>query len=88
MMKKLVIVIIALIGLYSCSTDLSGIEEKLAALENQGSSLDKKLKDLENKNNELNQESDALEAEVKRRQEENEKIRQQLLLLEDSLNTV
>ena len=88
MIKKLALVTIALIGLYSCSTDLSGIEEKLTGLENQGSSLDKKLKDLQNENDKLNQESDALEAEVKRRQEENEKIRQQLLLLEDSLNTV
>ena len=88
MMKKLALIFIALIGLYSCSTDLSGIEEKLTGLENQGSSLEKKYQDLLNEGKKLSDESDALEAEVKRRQEENEKIRQELLALEDSLNAV
>ena len=88
MMKKLVLVTIALIGLISCSTDLSGIEEKLSILEKEGSNLENKYNQAKNESDRLSQESDALEAEVKKRQEENEKIRQQLAALEDSLNTV
>ena len=42
MMKKLVFVTFALIGLISCSTDLSGIEEKLTGLEKEGANLEKK----------------------------------------------
>ena len=88
MMKKLVLVTIALIGLISCSTDLSGIEEKLSILEKEGSNLENKYNQAKDESDRLSQESDALEAEVKKRQEENEKIRQQLAALEDSLNTV
>ena len=88
MMKKLVFVTIALIGLISCSTDLSGIEEKLTGLEKEGANLEKKYDDAKKESERLDKESDALEAEVRKRQEENEKIRQHLLELEDSLNTV
>lgn len=88
MMKKLVFVTIALIGLISCSTDLSGIEEKLTGLEKEGANLEKKYDEAKKESDRLDQESDALEAEVRKRQEENEKIRQHLLELEDSLNTV
>ena len=88
MMKKLVLVTVALIGLISCSTDLSGIEEKLSMLEKEGSNLENKYNKAKDESDRLSQESDALEAEVKKRQEENEKIRQQLAALEDSLNTV
>lgn len=88
MVKKLALMAIALIGLFSCGTNLSDLEEKLAGLENQGSTLDKQVRDLKDEGDKLNQESEALEAEVRRRQEENEKIRQQLLQLEDNLNTV
>lgn len=88
MMKKLVFVVVALIGLISCSTDLSGIEEKLTGLEKEGANLEKKYDDAKKESERLDKESDALEAEVRKRQEENEKIRQHLLELEDSLNTV
>lgn len=88
MMKKLVFVAVALIGLISCSTDLSGIEEKLTGLEKEGANLEKKYDDAKKESERLDKESDALEAEVRKRQEENEKIRQHLLELEDSLNTV
>lgn len=88
MMKKLVLVTIALIGLISCTTDLSGIEEKLTGLEKEGDNLEKKYNDAKAESERLSAETTELEAEVKRRQEENEKIRQQLLTLEDSLNTV
>lgn len=88
MMKKLILVTIALIGLISCSTDLSGIEEKLSILEKEGSNLENEYEKAKEASDKLGQESDALEAEVKKRQEENEKIRQQLAALEDSLNTV
>lgn len=88
MMKKLILVTIALIGLISCSTDLSGIEEKLSILEKEGSNLENEYEKAKDASDKLGQESDALEAEVKKRQEENEKIRQQLAALEDSLNTV
>lgn len=88
MMKKLVFVAVALIGLISCSTDLSGIEEKLTGLEKEGADLEKKYDDAKKESERLDKESDALEAEVRKRQEENEKIRQHLLELEDSLNTV
>ena len=88
MMKKLILVTIALIGLISCSTDLSGIEEKLSFLEKEGSNLENEYEKAKDASDKLGQESEALEAEVKKRQEENEKIRQQLAALEDSLNTV
>lgn len=88
MMKKLILVTIALIGLISCSTDLSGIEEKLSILEKEGSNLENEYEKAKDASDKLGQESEALEAEVKKRQEENEKIRQQLAALEDSLNTV
>ena len=88
MMKKLVFVAVALIGLISCSTDLSGIEEKLTGLEKEGANLEKKYDDAKKESERLDKESDALEADVRKRQEENEKIRQHLLELEDSLNTV
>lgn len=88
MMKKLILVTIALIGLISCSTDLSGIEEKLSILEKEGSNLENEYEKAKEASDKLGQESEALEAEVKKRQEENEKIRQQLAALEDSLNTV
>lgn len=88
MMKKLVFVTIALIGLISCSTDLSGIEEKLAGLEKEGADLQEKYDETKKETDRLDQESNVLEAEVRKRQEENEKIRQHLLELEDSLNTV
>lgn len=88
MMKKLILVNIALIGLISCSTDLSGIEEKLSILEKEGSNLENEYEKAKDASDKLGQESEALEAEVKKRQEENEKIRQQLAALEDSLNTV
>ena len=87
-MKKLILVTIALIGLISCSTDLSGIEEKLSILEKEGSNLENEYEKAKEASDKLGQESEALEAEVKKRQEENEKIRQQLAALEDSLNTV
>ena len=75
MMKKLILVTIALIGLISCSTDLSGIEEKLSILEKEGSNLENEYEKAKDASDKLGQESEALEAEVKKRQE-------------DSLNTV
>ena len=87
-MKKLFFVLAVLIGISACSTDLTDIEDRIKNVENQGKNLENQQKELEEKNKKLQEESTTLSEEVRKRQEENEKIRKRLAELEDSLNTV
>ena len=86
MMKKFFVLFLALLGVYACGTDLTDIENRIKAVEDQGKILDKKNKELEDESEKLQQEGAALADEVKKRQEENEKIRKRLSELEDSIN--
>ena len=86
MMKKFFVLFVALLGVCACGTDLTDIENRIKAVEDQGKILDKKNKELEDESKKLQQEGAALTDEVKKRQEENEKIRKRLSELEDSIN--
>ena len=85
-MKKFLVLFVALLGVYACGTDLTDIENRIKAVEDQGKVLENKNKELEDESKKLQQEGVTLTEEIKKRQEENEKIRKRLSDLEDSIN--
>ena len=86
MIKRFAYLLVAVLALSACSTDLGDIEDRIKKVEEQGKDLESKHNQLVSESDRLKQESATLSEEVKKRQEENEKIRQQLQDFEASVS--
>jgi hypothetical protein len=85
-MKKSILLLAVLFGLYACSTDLGDIEKRIAEVEKQGKELEEANRKLKEDSENLKRQGEELEAAARKRQEENERIQKRLQELEDEIN--
>lgn len=87
-MKKVVFSLMALLCLSACSTDLSEIEDRIAAIEQQGKDLDKTSKDLKKQGDDLKAEGDKLKSESEALAEDGKKLQDEINGTQDKINSL
>ena len=85
-MKKFVLLVVAVLSLAACKTDLTDIENRIKVVEQQGQNLETSNQRLQQESENLKKQGEELDEQARKRREENERIQQRLQDLEDQLN--